>query len=81
MCVCWCGGMDSFDWTHSCFDIDGPGRIKSDWLPQRTRGRQIKEGVDCQRLCSTLKRGLERAEGTVSPLEVVSTLVTLSGIA
>lgn len=26
----------SFDWTHSCFDIDGPGRVEEDRLPQRT---------------------------------------------
>lgn len=45
------------------------------------RGRVTEKGVNCQRLLSALKRGLERAEGTVSPLEVVSALVTLSGIA
>lgn len=28
----------SFDWTHSCFDIDGPGRGEEDQLPQRTSG-------------------------------------------
>lgn len=50
--------------------------------PERRReGREVKEGVNCQRLLSALKQGLERAEGTVSPLEVVSVLVTLSGIA
>lgn len=36
-------------------------------------------GGNCQRLIQALKRGLERAEGTVSRLEVVSALVTLSG--
>lgn len=45
------------------------------------RGRVTEKGVNCQRLLSALKRGLERAEGTVCPLEVVSALVTLSGIA
>lgn len=50
--------------------------------PQRVReGRETEEGVNCQRLLSALKQGLERAEGTVSPLEVVSALVTLSCIA
>lgn len=50
--------------------------------PERGReGREKEEGVNCQRLISALKRGLERAEGTVSPLEVVSALVTLSCIA
>lgn len=48
---------------------------------ERERGREIKEGVNCQRLLLALKWGLERAEGTVSPLQVVSVLVTLSGIA
>lgn len=85
MCVCVERGATSFDWTHSCFDIDGPGRGEEDRLPQRTiemeRGREEEEGGNCQRLRSSLKRGLERAEGTVSPLEVVSALVTLSGIA
>lgn len=50
--------------------------------PQRgSGGRERGEGVNCQRLLPALKRGLERAEGTVRPLEVVSALVTLSGIA
>lgn len=44
-------------------------------------GEKGEEGVNCQRLLSALKRRLERAEGTVRRLEVVSALVTLSGIA
>lgn len=37
--------------------------------------------MNCQRLLSALKQRLERAEGTVTRLEVVSALVTLLGIA
>lgn len=84
MCAYW-RGATSFDWTHSCFYIDGPGRGEEDQLPQRTMeregGRKRRRRGNCQRLLSALKRGLERAEGTVSPLEVGSALVTLSGIA
>lgn len=60
----------SFEWTHSCFDIDGPGRGEEDQLPQRTVGGGgvgAGEGVNCQRLLSALMQGLERVEGAVRP--------------
>lgn len=57
----------SFDWTHSCFDIDGPGRGEEDQLPQRTEGGGTEEGVNSQRLRSALMQGLERTEGAVRP--------------
>lgn len=42
-----------FDWTHSCFDIDGPGRGEEDQLPQRTEeggsrgGGELPEAALC----------------------------------
>lgn len=78
--------VGGFDWTHSCFDIDSLGRGEKDHLPQRTLERVcvcvlVRGGGGSQRLLSALKQGLERAVATVSPLEVVSSLVTLPGIA
>lgn len=60
--------------------LTSPGEWKRTSYPRGPK-REGEGGVweDCQRLLSALMWGLERAEGTVSLLEVVSALVTLSG--
>lgn len=83
MCVCVLGGatVALTGLTHA-LTLTALGEENRTSYPRGPyRGREKEEGVNCQRLLSALKRGLERAEGTVSPLEVVSALVTLPGIA